>query len=144
MDHDRDTAAPNLAPNVPLFVGSLTVAAAATQGRLIIPTPKGAFTEGYLVTITNRPTDEAGADTVAQFLINHPAPAGAAFNALPNAELLAPLCSHRQVVPGWLTEINVDVRGVLQTAYGTQADVTVNVVVTRMDRCTREDFKGQQ
>lgn len=135
----------NLAPNKPLFVQLHTVLAAATAGRLSIDTTLAQFGEAFLVYILNPPTQTGVPSAGAQLILNSPLAPDATFaNWLPAAEYLAPGCHRYYPLPGWLTNINIDARGVSPQAWATPRDVSLHVVVYAMDRTVREQFLGQQ
>lgn len=145
-DTDRDRGAPNLTPNVPIFTGLLAVEAVANRGRLVVPVSFSEFTEAFLVTITNRPTQTLAGFLEAglQFLIGSERGAAPTFNTLDQAEYLGPGCIYRQAVPGWLEKIVIDARGVAPSDFNTRRDIVAQVIVYQLDRATRTDWRGSK
>lgn len=145
MTDPRDTGAPNLAPNEPLFQGLVQVAAADAEGRLVIPLAFKEFSEGAVLILTHRPTletDPATLAVVAQFIINSRMGAQQQIQTLDQCQILLPGASYAHVVPAWLSRITIDARGVQADDLTTRADIELQAVVYSMDRMTRQQWKG--
>lgn len=138
---DRTLAA-SLAPNQPIFTGRLVVEPGATRGRLIIPVSFYPFTEGFLVSITNPPTQAGALPAAAQFLVQSAWGDVATFRRLADCELLPPCANHLRPLPGWLDNITIDARGVAPAALNAARPISLAVVVYRIDRLVRQDWKG--
>lgn len=138
---DRELAA-NLAPNQPIFTGRLTVAPGATKGRLTIPVSFHPFTEGFLVSITNPPTQAGELPAAAQFLIQSAWGDVATFRRLADCEFLPPCANVKWPLVGWLDNITIDARGVAPAALNTARPISLAVAVYRIDRTVRQDWKG--
>lgn len=140
-----DRCGPNLAPSTPIAVVALTVAAAAAGNatRLVVPLQWGEFTEAFLVTIQNRRTLDEATPAGAAVLIGSDTDAETAALQLPAAELLMPGCVIHQALPGWYKEAVIDVIGLDLGDLATRRDVTVNVIVKRLDRTVRTENRAQ-
>jgi hypothetical protein len=140
-DQGREPAA-SLAPNQPVFTGRLVVLAGADRGRLIIPVSFYPHTEAFLVSITNPPTQAGALPAAAQFLIQSAWGDVATFRRLADCEFLPPCANHLRPLPAWLDNITIDARGVAPAALGAARDISLAVVVYRVDRVVRQDWKG--
>lgn len=138
---NRELAA-SLAPNQPVFTGRLRVAAGASKGRLIVPVSFHPFTEGFLVSITNPPTQAGALPAAAQFLIQSEWGDVATFRRLADCEFLPPCANHLRPLVGWIQQVVIDARGVAPNALGLARDLDLSVVVYRIDRIVRQDWKG--
>jgi hypothetical protein len=141
-DKDQGQPARTIAPNAPVFTGLLTFTAggAPDPTRLIIPLTFSEFTEAFLVSISNRPTQVGNSPAALQFLVN--SNMATKPPQLAQAEFILPGCSYRQPMPGWLQRITIDGRGVAPDDFSVARSVTAQVVVYRLDRVTRDDWKG--
>ena len=143
---DRDTGQPSrtLAPNRPIFSRLLTVEEAATRGRLIVPVTFAEFTEAFLVSITTRPPQtEAGfLEAGLQFLVGSELGADQQFTQLGQCEYIGAAGYYKQAVPGWLERIVIDARGVNPLDFNQRRRVEAQIVIYRIDRVTRNEWKG--
>lgn len=132
---------PNLAPGVPVFIGTLTVAADATgqATRLTVPLPWGEFTEAFLVTLHVRRTATGEVPALAAFLIGSDTDAESAALQLPACEMIGAGCTIHQALPGWFKDAVIDVIGLDMDDLTTRRAVTINVVVKRLERTVRTE-----
>lgn len=142
-----DRCGPNLAPSALISAQRLTVAAAATgqATRLVVDLPWSEFTEAYQVTVVNLPTQEETDAAAALFLVQTEDNPGAETTALmlPNCEVLGAGCTVHQALPGWAKQAVIDVIGVNLFDFTERREVSVNVIVKRLDRTVREERKIQ-
>lgn len=136
---DRDTEAPNLARHQLVSAQQVAYNAADPFALVTIPTQFSEFAEALEIVIAQRPTPLAAVPAAALFVVNAPAPSQALLEA---GEFVLPGCDKSIPMPAWVNPVTVALRMVQADAWATPISGTVQVLVYRMDRCTRKNWRG--
>ncbi len=132
----------NIAQNQTVFTGRIVVEPLAQPGRIVVPLSFRAFTEGYLISITNEPTVALGTPAVVLYQVNSLEPASEA--ELLGGDFLMPEGNIQIPVPGWLDQVTIDGVGFAVDDFTARTQVIFHVAVARMDRMVRAEYLGKQ